>query len=105
MDTLTNKTYRAKVTGRHVITLPAELCRQIGIEVGDVVEFEVNGNQAILRLPDEDPVVSLRGILKDYFPDWESVEQFIEEERSDWERRTDQLWMLGAADEKQSPGS
>jgi bifunctional DNA-binding transcriptional regulator/antitoxin component of YhaV-PrlF toxin-antitoxin module len=98
------KTYKAKVTGRHAITLPAALCREMGIEVGDTVELEVSGSQAILRLPDEDPVVSLRGILKDYFPDMDSVMQFLEEERAGWDEREAMLDEMFNGGKRPSPG-
>ncbi len=88
-ETRTHSTRRmqAKVTGRHAVTLPAELCRELGIEVGDMIEFEVGYGQALLRPAGRSRVDSLAGILKDVFPDWESVEAFIEEERSGWEER------------------
>jgi len=79
-------TYTAKVTGRHAVTLPAKLCRTLGIENGDTVEFDVTGNQAVVR---KTPVVDandLRGILKPYFRDWDDAVAFLEEERSSWER-------------------
>ena len=82
-------TYKAKVTGRHAVTLPAKLCRTLGIENGDTVEFEVTGRQAVIR---KIPVVDandLRGIMKPYFRDWDDIVQFIEEERSSWERPWD----------------
>jgi bifunctional DNA-binding transcriptional regulator/antitoxin component of YhaV-PrlF toxin-antitoxin module len=97
------KTYKAKVTGRHAITLPAALCREMGIEVGDTVELEVSGLQAILRLEDEEPEVSLRGILKDYFPDMDSVMRFLEEERAGWDEQTDQVEEPVNEDEHPSP--
>ncbi len=75
---------QAKVTGRHAITLPAALCRELNINVGDTVEIEVSGRQAILRPKDDQRVESVRGILRDLFPTWESVESFIEDERSPW---------------------
>ncbi len=33
------RTYQAKVTGRHAVTLPAELCRALGGENGDMIQF------------------------------------------------------------------
>lgn len=96
-------TFRAKVTGRHAVTLPAGLCRQIGIEVGDIVEFEVSGNQALLKLADEEPEESLRGILKGTFPDWEAIARFIEEERAGWDEREALIEAMISTDEKRFP--
>jgi bifunctional DNA-binding transcriptional regulator/antitoxin component of YhaV-PrlF toxin-antitoxin module len=80
--------FRAKVTGRHAITLPAELCRRLQIETGDTVELALVGGQALLRkAPEDEPVPELVGLLSDYFADWEDVKRFIEEERSGGEER------------------
>lgn len=82
------KIYRAKVTGRHAITIPAEICRQLGIEVGDSVELVVNGDMAELRpVPEVKvlPVSSLRGILRPYYRDWEDIQQHIKELREEWD--------------------
>jgi bifunctional DNA-binding transcriptional regulator/antitoxin component of YhaV-PrlF toxin-antitoxin module len=88
------KRYSAKVTGRHAITLPANLCRELGIEVGDTVELEMGYGQAFLRPASYDPVDSLSGILKDIFPDWELVERFIDEEREGWDEREAEIEAL-----------
>lgn len=92
------KVYRAKVTGRHAITLPAELCRALDIENGDSVELVLKDGIAVLRpLPAVPmlPISALRGILKPYFPDSESIRTFLEEERSGWDEREelhDRIW-------------
>lgn len=82
------KVYRAKVTGRHAITLPAELCRQLGIEVGDSVELEVRGDTVELR-PAHKPQIytfkELQGILRPFFKDWEDIQQHIRELRDEWD--------------------
>lgn len=77
----TSCTYRAKVTGRHAITLPADLCRRLNIATGDTVEFEVVGEQAVLRRAPENEVPEARGMLRAYFSSREEVQRFIEEER------------------------
>jgi bifunctional DNA-binding transcriptional regulator/antitoxin component of YhaV-PrlF toxin-antitoxin module len=79
--------FRAKVTGRHAITLPAELCRQLGIEVGDFVQIELGGDTAVLRPVEELPITAIRGIMKTYFPDTASNQAFLQEERSGWDER------------------
>lgn len=83
-------TYRAKVTGRHAITLPALLCRYLNIEVGDTVELEEIGGQAVLRPAGEESgqdIRPARGILRDHFRDWEDILRFIEEERAGWDKQ------------------
>jgi bifunctional DNA-binding transcriptional regulator/antitoxin component of YhaV-PrlF toxin-antitoxin module len=81
------KVYRAKVTGRHAITLPAELCRQLGIEVGDSVEIRQTAGRATMRRVPSDgapPAPPARGILREEFEDWEDIQQFVAEERAAW---------------------
>ena len=88
--TARQKTYTSKVTGRHAITLPAQLCRDLGIEVGDTVALELIGRQALLHpVSDETPGIDkpARGILRDYFRDWDDIKRFVEEERTAWEDR------------------
>lgn len=82
------KTYRAKVTGRHAITLPAELCRQLGIEVGDSVEIVLKNGTAELRPVPAIPVLpisALRGILRPYYQDWNDIQQHVRELREEWD--------------------
>lgn len=64
-STYSAKRFQAKVTGRHAITLPAEFCRALGIEVGDTVEFEVGGGWATFKRSGDEPDESIRGILRD----------------------------------------
>lgn len=86
--------YRAKVTGRHAITLPAELCRTLEIENGDVVELRVIGRQATIAKADAEPLPPARGILRGYFRDAEDVRRYLEEERRGWAEREAELEKL-----------
>ena len=79
-------TYKAKVTGRHAVTLPAKMCRALGIENGDTVEFEVDGNHAVVRKAEVFDPSSLRGIWADDFPTWKSIVDYVETERAAWDR-------------------
>ncbi len=95
--TTTGKVYRAKVTGRHAITLPAELCQAMDIQVGDYLELEVNGDEVTMRPLPPMPISSLRGILKPYFPNatTETILAYLEEEREGWDEREaehDKIW-------------
>lgn len=81
------RTFRAKVTGRHAITLPAEICRELDIATGDFVELELIGEQALLRPAPSEATPPLEGLLSDYFTDWDDINRFIEEERGGWEER------------------
>ncbi|MEA2585020.1 MAG: hypothetical protein QOF33_3105 [Thermomicrobiales bacterium] len=79
--------FRAKVTGRHTITLPSALCRQMDIAIGDTVEIRLAGEQAFLRRAEDQPTPPARGLLRDYFRDWEDINRFVQEERQAWQER------------------
>ncbi len=87
LKTKSSTIFRAKVTGRHAITLPAELCRQLGIEVGDFVQIEFDGTSVVLRPVEEVPITAIRGIMKKYYPDTDSNQKFLQEERAGWDER------------------
>ena len=74
------------MTGRHRITLPADLRRQLGIAPGDAIEITVEGQQATLHKVAEQPTPELHGLLTDYFADGEDVLRFVDNERSGWGR-------------------
>jgi AbrB family looped-hinge helix DNA binding protein len=81
--------FKAKVTGRHAITIPAEVCRALGLATGDSVEITLHDGQALLRKEPTEPTPPLRGLLSDYFTDWEDINRFIEDERQAWEQPAD----------------
>jgi bifunctional DNA-binding transcriptional regulator/antitoxin component of YhaV-PrlF toxin-antitoxin module len=99
-----NVVYRAKVTGRHAITLPSELCRQLEIGTGDSVEIRLIGDQAFLRrVVDDEPIPPARGLLRDYFRDWEDINRFVQEERQGWDDREKLLdQLMNDSDEQPS---
>lgn len=83
----TEKIYRAKVTGRHAVTLPAELCRELRIEAGDSVEFRLRyGGVTLSKAGDQAPVdrIDPVGILAGYFDSMEAVNRYIREGRGTW---------------------
>jgi AbrB family looped-hinge helix DNA binding protein len=87
LKAIEGRVFRAKVTGRHAITLPAELCRELGIEVGDSVEIRRTGGRVTLRRvldDDNESVPPARGILREEFKDWNDIQQFVAEERASW---------------------
>jgi bifunctional DNA-binding transcriptional regulator/antitoxin component of YhaV-PrlF toxin-antitoxin module len=94
------KRFRAKVTGRHAITLPAELCRALGIQVGDSVELELRDDHATVRRDAPQELPSARGILGGYFSSLEEIDRYVEEERRGWDERED---LLTAARAKSDP--
>lgn len=79
--------FAAKVTGRHAITLPADLCRELEIEVGDTVEFRlVRGVATLSRRGSRSPE-STKGLLNGYFGNWDEAKRYVHEERSTWDER------------------
>ena len=77
------KTYRMRLGARRTITLPTELCDELGVSSGDALEIRVEQNTATIS-----PVLPpARGILRGYFASWEDVNRFVEEERRGWEER------------------
>jgi bifunctional DNA-binding transcriptional regulator/antitoxin component of YhaV-PrlF toxin-antitoxin module len=71
--------WSAKVTGRHTVTLPAELCRVLGIKVGDRVEFHLRHGVVTMTKPGGPPPLEALGILADYR--YESMDAMIREIR------------------------
>ncbi len=81
----TEKVYRAKVTGRHAITLPAKLCQEFEIEAGDVVEFRVRYGSVTMRKSDAPPPLEARGILAKYrHESMEAIVREIRDGRGTW---------------------
>ena len=84
------RAYRAKVTGRHAVTIPAKLCRKLGIENGDTVEFSLGYGYLKLRpvhdapVRDDSAIPKAMGILAGYFDSAEDVNRFIAQERGRW---------------------
>jgi bifunctional DNA-binding transcriptional regulator/antitoxin component of YhaV-PrlF toxin-antitoxin module len=78
-DDDTVKVYQAKVTGRHAITLPAELCRALEFVAGDRVEFRLKYGTVTMCKAGGPPPLEARGILKDHR--YESMEAMIRDLR------------------------
>jgi bifunctional DNA-binding transcriptional regulator/antitoxin component of YhaV-PrlF toxin-antitoxin module len=83
-DDLAVRRYRSKVTGRHAVTLPAELCRRLGIELGDTVEFrEHAGVVTMYPVAAPEPIDPI-GMLAGYFESTDDINRFIAQERGRW---------------------
>jgi hypothetical protein len=57
------------------------------IATGDTVEIRLAGEQAFLRRAGGVGWSSARGLLRDYFRDWEDINRFVQEERQAWQER------------------
>lgn len=83
-DDLAVRHYRSKVTGRHAVTLPAELCRRLGIESGHTVEFrEHAGVVTMYPIATPEPIDPI-GMLAGYFDSMDDINRFIAQERGRW---------------------
>jgi bifunctional DNA-binding transcriptional regulator/antitoxin component of YhaV-PrlF toxin-antitoxin module len=80
------KPYRIRLGARRTLTLPAELCQELGVSPGDVLDVYVDRGKATIL-----PRPKARGILRGYFSSWEEVNRFVEEERSGWQERETRL--------------
>jgi bifunctional DNA-binding transcriptional regulator/antitoxin component of YhaV-PrlF toxin-antitoxin module len=99
------KRFSAKVTGRHAITLPAEFCRALRIQVGDIVEIELHGDHASLRRRTSRDLPSARGILGGHFSSLDDIDRYVEAERQGWDEREglqNDRATSGARDEQRS---
>lgn len=101
-DDPTVRTYQAKVTGRHAVTLPAELCRALGVEVGDRVQFTMQYGTITVHRATDPPPPQARGILAGYFETVEDVHRFIREER-DWDEH-EEAWAAPTTASPSRPG-
>ena len=90
--------FHLEITDEHTLVLPDDLLRALGVAAGDAVAISVAGRQGFISklAKQARPTVwgmksraSAKGLLRDYFPDHESVERFLEERggRSLSERR------------------
>jgi AbrB family looped-hinge helix DNA binding protein len=57
----------ATVSSKGQITLPIAIRKQLGIELGSQISFEVNANNQLIIKP-EKPISAYYGILKPYLP-------------------------------------
>lgn len=84
-DDDTERVFNAKVTGRHAITLPAELCRELKIRAGDRVEFYLKYGAVTMQKAGGAPPLEARGILADYrYESVEAMNRDIRDGRGTW---------------------
>ncbi len=88
--------YHLEVTDEHTIVLPPDLRERLGVEAGDVLAISVVGGQGrVYKTTRADaarpvvtqPVPDAKGLLADYFKDWDDINRFVQEERRGWEER------------------
>ena len=91
--------FHLEITDQHAIVLPPELRERLGVEASDVLAFSVAAGQGfVYRVPKAkaaDPVVyekipELKGLLSDYFTDWDDINRFVQDERRGREDPDDQ---------------
>ncbi len=88
---------RATVTlsGKHQVTLPAAMVRELGMRPGDKLSVRRRGQDLVLtRLPrtPEEWVARYRGALRGVYGETpEAIEDYIRKERESWEERERRL--------------
>ncbi|HXF50158.1 MAG TPA: AbrB/MazE/SpoVT family DNA-binding domain-containing protein [Dehalococcoidia bacterium] len=88
---------RATVTlsGKHQVTLPAAMVRELGMRPGDKLSVRRRGQELVLtRLPrtPEEWVARYRGALRGVYGETpEAIEDYIRKERESWEERERRL--------------
>lgn len=77
------QSFRAKVTSKGQITVPAEIRRSMGLKTGDHLRFEQqDGGIRLVRDPDENPFEKWRGIgIEGMAPGREGVMAWMREIR------------------------
>lgn len=68
-DDSTVRTCQAKVTEQHSVTLPVELCRALGIEVGDMVQFAMQYGTVTMHPAAEPPPLQARNLSEPFRDD------------------------------------
>ncbi len=88
---------RATVTlsGKHQVTLPASMVRELGLRPGDKLSVRRRGNGLVLtplpRTPEE-WVARYRGALRGVYGETpDNIEAYIRKERESWEERERRL--------------
>lgn len=61
--------YRTVVTRKGQVTLPADLRRKLGIEIGDKVEARVEGGNILIHKPSQSIAERTKGMFRHAVPD------------------------------------
>ena len=78
------RTSTSRLSSKNQLTVPVDILRRVGLEVGDEVEFVVNdaGFIEVLRAPNVNrDLIKLAGKYGDLFADFD-----LEAERDSWQR-------------------
>ncbi|MAU01029.1 MAG: AbrB family transcriptional regulator [Anaerolineaceae bacterium] len=72
-----------KVNNRYQITLPREICQQLGIEPGDELLVDRQGDTIVLLPKPKNPVDYLAGLHKEV---WQNIDpqEYLRQEQAAW---------------------
>ena len=81
---------RVKLSSKSQIVVPAEVRRALGLEPGDVLDVEVQGDRMILTRSDaSDPLERLRAFVGD--PVWKGYSAEVERSREEWASYSEEI--------------
>ena len=77
---------RVKVSRKNQVAVPAAARKQLGIEPGDWLTVQVNGDELVLRRESTDPVRDLIELAPEI---WRGIdaETYVRELRNEWSHR------------------
>lgn len=74
------------ISSKHQITLPASMCRALGLKKGDQLTATLVDNQILLEPRPRSYVEHYRGRLKGLYGSEQEIEEYLVEERATWHR-------------------
>ena len=77
------RTSTSRLSSKNQLTVPVDILRRVGLEVGDEVEFAVNnaGFIEVTKIGTHNKLLDLAGTFSDIFDDFD-----LEAERDSWDR-------------------
>jgi AbrB family looped-hinge helix DNA binding protein len=75
--------HRVRVGRSHRITLPSDVCRQLGIDTGDLLWVDVRGDQVVLRKEPGSWAARSFGLHKEVWAGIDPV-AYVRAERATW---------------------
>jgi antitoxin ChpS len=76
---------RVRVSSKYQIAVPAEVRRKLGIEAGDTLLVDLQGDRLVLSLEPKDWAAETRGLHAEV---WEGVDadDYLQHERNSWRK-------------------
>ncbi len=75
----------ATLSSKHQLVLPAAVRKELGIKAGDILDIQVEGDQAVIRKAPKSYVQALQQISP---VPWKSFTHALHQDREQWDRET-----------------